>query len=176
MLNHLLSPLIIFFIFLVPTVIFWTHASWTFGTDTCISSRLPHNYTKKKKNVFLNSDPKNKFQFKFHFISFLHFYQLPIQNPNLHHFSSEIETLLEQSIWGWNRTCFAVGIMNIFRLAGDMTHLISVLVLLLKIYATKSCSGLLLPFCIFTLTSSTSYYISLCVWDEQMQTCQLWIM
>ncbi|XP_006358100.1 ER lumen protein-retaining receptor A [Solanum tuberosum] len=32
--------------------------------------------------------------------------------------------------------------MNIFRLAGDMTHLISVLVLLLKIYATKSCSGI----------------------------------
>ncbi|XP_031493725.1 ER lumen protein-retaining receptor A-like [Nymphaea colorata] len=32
--------------------------------------------------------------------------------------------------------------MNIFRLAGDMTHLISVLVLLLKIYATKSCAGI----------------------------------
>ncbi|XP_026656583.1 ER lumen protein-retaining receptor A-like isoform X2 [Phoenix dactylifera] len=32
--------------------------------------------------------------------------------------------------------------MNIFRLAGDMTHLFSVLVLLLKIYATKSCSGI----------------------------------
>ncbi|XP_071930600.1 ER lumen protein-retaining receptor A-like isoform X2 [Coffea arabica] len=32
--------------------------------------------------------------------------------------------------------------MNIFRLAGDMTHLMSVLVLLLKIYATKSCSGI----------------------------------
>ncbi|PNX89582.1 er lumen protein retaining receptor-like protein, partial [Trifolium pratense] len=31
--------------------------------------------------------------------------------------------------------------MNIFRLAGDMTHLVSILVLLLKIYATKSCSG-----------------------------------
>ncbi|MCL7032689.1 hypothetical protein MKW94_023051 [Papaver nudicaule] len=31
--------------------------------------------------------------------------------------------------------------MNIFRFAGDMTHLISVLVLLLKIYATKSCAG-----------------------------------
>lgn len=31
--------------------------------------------------------------------------------------------------------------MNIFRFAGDMTHLISILVLLLKIYATKSCSG-----------------------------------
>ncbi|KAM0945776.1 putative ER lumen protein retaining receptor [Dioscorea sansibarensis] len=32
--------------------------------------------------------------------------------------------------------------MNVFRLAGDMTHLISVLILLLKIYATKSCSGI----------------------------------
>lgn len=31
--------------------------------------------------------------------------------------------------------------MNIFRFAGDMTHLVSILVLLLKIYATKSCSG-----------------------------------
>ncbi|XP_062094507.1 ER lumen protein-retaining receptor A-like [Humulus lupulus] len=32
--------------------------------------------------------------------------------------------------------------MNIFRFAGDMTHLISIVVLLLKIYATKSCSGI----------------------------------
>ncbi|XP_020106189.1 ER lumen protein-retaining receptor A-like [Ananas comosus] len=32
--------------------------------------------------------------------------------------------------------------MNVFRFAGDMTHLFSVLVLLLKIYATKSCSGI----------------------------------
>ncbi|KAJ8616543.1 hypothetical protein MRB53_035915 [Persea americana] len=32
--------------------------------------------------------------------------------------------------------------MNIFRLAGDVTHLSSVLVLLLKIYGTKSCSGI----------------------------------
>ncbi|KAH7651434.1 ER lumen protein retaining receptor protein [Dioscorea alata] len=32
--------------------------------------------------------------------------------------------------------------MNIFRLAGDTTHLISVLILLLKIYSTKSCSGI----------------------------------
>ncbi|CAN1283498.1 ER lumen protein-retaining receptor A [Linum perenne] len=31
--------------------------------------------------------------------------------------------------------------MNIFRFLGDMTHLISILILLLKIYATKSCSG-----------------------------------
>ncbi|KAL5989783.1 ER lumen protein-retaining receptor A [Asimina triloba] len=32
--------------------------------------------------------------------------------------------------------------MNIFRFAGDMTHLFSILVLLLKIYTTKSCSGI----------------------------------
>ncbi|KAI3692929.1 hypothetical protein L6452_32754 [Arctium lappa] len=32
--------------------------------------------------------------------------------------------------------------MNIFRFSGDMFHLISILVLLLKIYATKSCSGI----------------------------------
>ncbi|CAM9000777.1 unnamed protein product [Rhodiola kirilowii] len=32
--------------------------------------------------------------------------------------------------------------MNVFRLAGDITHLISILILLLKIYATKSCSGI----------------------------------
>ena len=32
--------------------------------------------------------------------------------------------------------------MNLFRLAGDMTHLASCLVLLLKIYGTKSCRGI----------------------------------
>lgn len=32
--------------------------------------------------------------------------------------------------------------MNIFRLAGDMTHLASVLVLLLKIHTIKSCAGM----------------------------------
>ncbi|CAK9148081.1 unnamed protein product [Ilex paraguariensis] len=32
--------------------------------------------------------------------------------------------------------------MNIFRFAGDMSHLISLLVLFLQIYATKSCSGI----------------------------------
>ncbi|KAL6192663.1 hypothetical protein ACLB2K_033749 [Fragaria x ananassa] len=32
--------------------------------------------------------------------------------------------------------------MNAFRLAGDITHLISILVLLFKIYATRSCSGI----------------------------------
>lgn len=32
--------------------------------------------------------------------------------------------------------------MNVFRLAGDMTHLISVIVLLLKIHSIKSCAGI----------------------------------
>ena len=31
--------------------------------------------------------------------------------------------------------------MNIFRLAGDMTHLISIVVLLLKIHTIRSCRG-----------------------------------
>ena len=31
--------------------------------------------------------------------------------------------------------------MNIFRLAGDMTHLVSILVLMLKIRAMRSCAG-----------------------------------
>ena len=31
--------------------------------------------------------------------------------------------------------------MNIFRLAGDMTHLASILVLMLKIRAMRSCAG-----------------------------------
>ncbi len=31
--------------------------------------------------------------------------------------------------------------MNLFRLAGDMTHLLSIIVLLLKINATRSCRG-----------------------------------
>mmetsp|Transcript_899 Transcript_899/g.3270 ORF Transcript_899/g.3270 Transcript_899/m.3270 type:complete len:198 (-) Transcript_899:402-995(-) len=32
--------------------------------------------------------------------------------------------------------------MNIFRLAGDMTHLASIVMLLLKIHATRSCAGI----------------------------------
>ncbi|KAL3159666.1 ER lumen protein-retaining receptor B, variant 2 [Trebouxia sp. C0009 RCD-2024] len=32
--------------------------------------------------------------------------------------------------------------MNLFRLAGDMTHLLSVVMLLLKIHATRSCRGI----------------------------------
>ncbi|CAN0915743.1 ER lumen protein-retaining receptor [Linum grandiflorum] len=36
--------------------------------------------------------------------------------------------------------------MNIFRLAGDMTHLASILVLLLKIHTIKSCAGFFFHF------------------------------
>lgn len=43
--------------------------------------------------------------------------------------------------------------MNILRFAGDMTHLISILVLLLKIYATKSCSGKSFRYSIFPFVS-----------------------
>jgi len=32
--------------------------------------------------------------------------------------------------------------MNVFRLAGDMTHLLSIMVLLLKIHSMKSCAGI----------------------------------
>ena len=35
--------------------------------------------------------------------------------------------------------------MNVFRLAGDLIHLLSVVTLLLKIQATKSCRGTLCP-------------------------------
>ena len=42
--------------------------------------------------------------------------------------------------------------MNIFRLAGDMTHLLSIIVLLLKIQATKSCAGA----CLFCVMSPSS--------------------
>ncbi|KAL4192674.1 hypothetical protein AMTRI_Chr06g173190 [Amborella trichopoda] len=58
--------------------------------------------------------------------------------------------------------------MNIFRLAGDMTHLMSVLVLLLKIHTIKSCAGVSLKTQeLYTLVFMTRYldlftnYISL---------------
>ena len=46
--------------------------------------------------------------------------------------------------------------MNIFRLAGDMTHLLSIMVLLLKIRATKSCRGERPPFCSLPACPSVS--------------------
>lgn len=56
--------------------------------------------------------------------------------------------------------------MNIFRLAGDMTHLMSVVVLLLKIHTIKSCAGVslktqelyVLVFATRYLDIFTSYY------------------
>ncbi|KAJ3671902.1 hypothetical protein LUZ60_007981 [Juncus effusus] len=48
--------------------------------------------------------------------------------------------------------------MNIFRLAGDMTHLMSVLVLLLKIHTIKSCAGVSLKTQeLYTLVFATRY-------------------
>lgn len=43
--------------------------------------------------------------------------------------------------------------MNIFRLAGDMTHLASVLVLLLKIHTIKSCAGMHFQISLFFLSN-----------------------
>lgn len=42
----------------------------------------------------------------------------------------------------WDSESRKKSTMNLFRLAGDMTHLFSIIVLLLKIHATKSCSGI----------------------------------
>lgn len=48
--------------------------------------------------------------------------------------------------------------MNIFRFAGDMTHLLSVVVLLLKIQATRSCRGISLKTQeLYALVFSTRY-------------------
>ncbi|EPS71969.1 hypothetical protein M569_02789 [Genlisea aurea] len=48
--------------------------------------------------------------------------------------------------------------MNIFRLAGDMTHLASVLVLLLKIHTIKSCAGISLKTQeLYAITFATRY-------------------
>lgn len=33
--------------------------------------------------------------------------------------------------------------MNIFRLAGDMSHLLAIVILLVKIWKTRSCAGML---------------------------------
>lgn len=52
--------------------------------------------------------------------------------------------------------------MNLFRLAGDMTHLLSILVLLLKIRTTKSCAGwyyLFYDLYIYIYMSHTRMYI-----------------
>lgn len=35
--------------------------------------------------------------------------------------------------------------MNIFRLAGDVSHLVAIIILLLKIWRSKSCAGRLTP-------------------------------
>ncbi|KAK9058003.1 hypothetical protein SSX86_022843 [Deinandra increscens subsp. villosa] len=52
--------------------------------------------------------------------------------------------------------------MNIFRLSGDMFHLVSILVLLLKIYATKSCSGISLKTQELYVVVFVARYLNLC--------------
>ena len=34
-----------------------------------------------------------------------------------------------------------IGRMNIFRLAGDLSHLVAIIILLIKIWKTRSCAG-----------------------------------
>ena len=52
--------------------------------------------------------------------------------------------------------------MNIFRLIGDLTHLMSIIVLLLKIHTIKSCAGTLLATpSLFVLTFSPKKIVML---------------
>lgn len=73
--------------------------------------------------------------------------------------------------------------MNIFRLAGDMTHLASVLVLLLKIHTIKSCAGnislhisffFLWVFCKFWILGS-GFWILFDLWVECIVCLLNWI-
>ncbi|KAK9180430.1 hypothetical protein WN943_029639 [Citrus x changshan-huyou] len=61
--------------------------------------------------------------------------------------------------------------MNIFRLAGDMTHLASVLVLLLKIHTIKSCAGTFIPsFLIyfFHVVSTSMLYVGISLKTQEL--------
>lgn len=51
--------------------------------------------------------------------------------------------------------------MNIFRLAGDMSHLASILVLYHKIAYTRSCKGVLRRYCDVSGTCKVSQDVSL---------------
>lgn len=50
--------------------------------------------------------------------------------------------------------------MNIFRLAGDVSHLVAIIILLLKIWRSKSCAGRL------TLATQCGCYVRSyqCIW------------
>ena len=51
--------------------------------------------------------------------------------------------------------------MNIFRLVGDMLHLFSIITLLLKIHATKSCRGTLATDTVRNMPSAAVQQISI---------------
>ncbi|KAL5165415.1 ER lumen protein-retaining receptor A [Glycine soja] len=57
--------------------------------------------------------------------------------------------------------------MNIFKLSSDMTHIFSILVLLLKIYAIKSCSGL---FTLHSLSVSLTVPMVRRSYDRELDT------
>ena len=50
----------------------------------------------------------------------------------------------KRKVLSWERERERAAIMNLFRLLGDMTHLLSIVVLLLKIRNMKSCAGMYL--------------------------------
>jgi hypothetical protein len=60
------------------------------------------------------------------------------------------------------------GEMNVFRLAGDMTHLISVLVLLLKIHTIKSCAAWMSGF-VQTLLYADFFYYYINSWKNNVK-------
>ena len=67
--------------------------------------------------------------------------------------------------------------MNIFRLAGDMTHLLSIVVLLLKIRTMKSCAGIFnfnFHIIIFSLFNHIFAFVFV-VWILGFQCFGLWV-
>jgi len=54
--------------------------------------------------------------------------------------------------------------MNIFRLGGDMLHLLSIFLLLLKIFTARSCRGLFV--CLFVFFSSNVSSSGRCVFED----------
>lgn len=48
--------------------------------------------------------------------------------------------------------------MNIFRLLGDLSHLLAIIILLLKIWKTRSCAGEWAASIVFTVLSGTRVF------------------
>ena len=44
--------------------------------------------------------------------------------------------------------------MNIFRLVGDLSHLLAIILLLLKIWKTRSCAGIICYSTVFAIADS----------------------